>query len=414
VKLLNKYSRVHILTACIVLLVSSIAYYFIIRSIFLKQIDKDLRVEEQEIQDFIKANRSLPHASDYKHQQIRFEILKKSLQFREISNIMEYDERGKGRIPYRRLSFPVNVNGISYKASVYKSLAGSEDLLRLIMMITASVFLVLSALIFIINRFVLGKLWRPFFNTLAALREFDLNTKRHLDLSPTSIEEFEDLNSSVTQMTDRASNDYQTLRAFTDNASHEMQTPLAIIRTKLDLLIQSSHENQVDQLQAIYDATGRLTKLNQTLLLLTKIDNRQFRNPIHVNFRELIDLKIQQFDELMKLKNITHTTRLLDVFVNMNKELADILMNNLLSNAIKHNSEGGHIECLLTSNELSVVNTGSELTFNKEAVFERFQKSNNSDGVGLGLAVVKQICDVSGFKVAYFYNNQRHIFKIDF
>ena len=378
------------------------------------QIDKDLKVEEQEIADFIKANNSLPPASDYNHQLIRFEVFKGDRRFRETANTMEYDKREKEYQPYRRLSFPVKANGIIYKASVYKSEVETEDLLRLIMIITASIFVVLSILMFIINRFVLGKLWQPFFNTLSGLKNFDLHTKQHIKFSKSSIEEFEELNSSVSQMTNKVSHEYETLKAFTDNASHEMQTPLAIIRSKLDLLIQSSNENQVDQLQAIYNATGRLTKLSQTLLLLTKIDNQQFSNPTYIKFGNLVEEKIRQFDELMRSRNIKLTHQLQDVCINMNKELADILLNNLLSNAIKHNCEGGRIECMLNSKKLSVANTGTELTFDKVNIFERFQKSNNSDGVGLGLAVVKQICDASGFTVAYLYVDQKHTFNIMF
>lgn len=413
-KLLNKYSRVHIITACIVLLVSSVAYYFIIRSVLLEQIDKDLKVEEEEIRDFIKVNNSLPEASDYKHQQIRFEIWKDKRKVRQIRDTTEYDVNEKEYIAYRHLSFPIYVNGVTYKASVYKSVVETEDLLTLIMMITAGIFVVLSILMFAINRFVLVKLWQPFFYTLSELKNFDLLTMRHLNLSTSSIEEFEELNKSVTQMTGRVSNEYETLKAFTENASHEMQTPLAIITSKLDLLIQSSNENQGDQLQAIYNATSKLTKLNQTLLLLTKIDNQQFGNSTQIKFKDVLENKMHQFDELMRAKNIKLTHQLQDVRINMNKELADIMLNNLFSNAIKHNYESGSIECILSSDKLAMINTGPEFPFNSAHIFERFKKSQNSNGTGLGLAVVKQICETSGFSVAYLYAGNRHHFNIMF
>ncbi|MDB5190551.1 MAG: sensor histidine kinase [Segetibacter sp.] len=413
-KLLNKYSRAHIITACIVLLVSSAVYYFIIRSILLKQIDKDLKVEEQEIIDFINANKSLPHASDYKHQQIKFEVLRDKKQFRETINTIEFDEREKEYEPYRRLSFPVEVKGVRYKAFVYKSQVETEDLLRLIMILTATIFIVLSILMFIINRFVLRELWQPFFNTLSQLKNFDLHTHRQLILSKSSVEEFEELNKSVFLMTEKVSNEYESLKAFTDNASHEMQTPIAIIRSKLDLLIQSAHESQEDQLQAIYEATGKLSKLNQALLLLTKIDNHQFGNPKNIKFKRLIEEKILQFDELLKAKDLKLTHNLSDVCIKMNSELADILLNNLFSNAIKHNFPGGRIECILNENKLSVSNSGPQLSFDKMKIFERFQKRNNSDGIGLGLAVVKEICDASGFTIAYLYADRQHTFNVMF
>jgi signal transduction histidine kinase len=411
-KLLSKYSRVHVITACTILLISSFAYYFIIRTILLTQIDKDLKVEEQEILDYVAANHALPHASDYKHQQIRFRKIKDSVAFRETINTIEYDAKLNEYEPYRRLSFPIKITNETYEASVYKSQVETEDLLQLIMLITAVLFIVLLSLIFVINRFVLGKLWQPFFITLSELKKFDLHNKQSLMLPESSIEEFEELNRSVTHMTDNVSKEFEILKAFTDNASHEMQTPLAIIRSKLDLLIQSAYETQVEQLQAIYDATGRLTKLNQTLLLLAKIDNNQYDKPEFVNLKALVEIKFQQFDELIKGKGIVPKYDLHDVSLSINKDLIDILLNNLLSNAIRHNYEGGSIECILTSSMLSITNTGPALTFDRTNIFDRFKKGSHSDGSGLGLAVVKQICDVNNLKVKYQYLNKKHIFQI--
>ena len=234
------------------------------------------------------------------------------------------------------------------------------------------------------------------------------HTKKPLNLSPTKITEFEELNRSVTQMTDKVSSEYQTLKTFTDNASHEIQTPLAIIRSKLDLLIQSSHEDQVDQLQAIYDATGRITKLNQTLLLLAKIDNDQYKKPEVVNLKILLEKKFQQFEELIKGKNIKLIYNLDDINININRELAELLFNNLLSNAIQHNYTAGTIDCRLETDIFSIANTGPALTFESAAIFDRFQKGNHSDGSGLGLAVAKQICDASNLTIYHTYTNNTH------
>lgn len=413
-KLLNKYSRVYIVTACTILLISSFCYYFIIHTILLKQIDKDLKVEEEEIIDYVIANNALPHASDYKHQQIRFQKIKNASGFRKTSNTMEYDSRSDEHIPYRRLSIPIKVNGEIYEASVYKSVVETEDLLQLIMLVTAVLFIVLLSLTFIINRFVLEKLWQPFFNTLSELKKFDLHNKKSLVLPHSSIKEFEELNQSVSQMTDNVIKEYEVLKTFTDNASHEMQTPLAVITSKLDLLIQTSFETQVEQLQAIYDATGRLTRLNQTLLLLAKIDNNQYHTPDIVRFKPFLQNKFQQFDELINGKSLALKYDLHDVSITINKDLAEILINNLLSNSIRHNYQGGFIECTLTEEEFSITNSGPTVTFDTTNIFDRFKKSSDSEGTGLGLAVVKQICDVSQFKISYRHLDDTHTFQIRF
>jgi signal transduction histidine kinase len=395
-------------------LISGVAYYFIIQSILLKQIDKDLRVEEEEILDFVQANDTLPYASDYKHQQIRFKKTNNTSGVRKTLNTIEYDAKSKEYEPYRCLTFPIKANNEIYEAYVYKSRVETEDLLQLIMLITAGLFFVLLTLIFLINRFVLQKMWEPFFNTLYVLKRFDLNNKQPLVLPKSSIDEFEELNRSVMHMTDNVSKEFEILKTFTDNASHEMQTPLAIIRSKLDLLIQTSYEEQVEKFQAIYEATGRLTKLNQTLLLLAKIGNNQFHKPEVVNLKGLVENKLQQFDELIKGKGISLRYDLKDAKISINKDLVEILLNNLLSNAVKHNYVGGSINCVLNPGNFTIANSGAALTFDSANIFDRFQKGNHSQGSGLGLAVVKQICEASNLKVLYHYKKNEHIFLFGF
>ena len=181
-------------------------------------------------------------------------------------------------IYYRQLEFPLTVNGKLYRVDVRKSQEETEDLVQLILKITLAIVLVLLAALFIINRFVLNKLWRPFNSTLRQIKEFNVSGKNEVLLEKTNINEFAELNSAVDSMTKKASRDYNEIKSFTENASHEIQTPLAIIRSKLELLSQSENlnEDQMNAIQSISETTNRLSKLNQSLILLTKIDNRQF------------------------------------------------------------------------------------------------------------------------------------------
>jgi signal transduction histidine kinase len=207
-------------------------------------------------------------------------------------------------------------------------------------------------------------------------------------------------------MTEKMRNDYVSLKSFADTASHEMQTPLAVINSKLDLLIQdqSLDEKQTKQLAAMYDAVGRLRKLNQSLLLITKIENQQFLQTSRVNLRKLIENKLIQLEELIVARHLNISTDLADVSISINPYLADILL---------HNTDNGTIIILLQQQSLSVRNTGHPLGFDASRLFDRFRKDNASEGVGLGLAIVKQICDSSGFTIQYRYDNGQHIFTID-
>ncbi|HLY68435.1 MAG TPA: HAMP domain-containing sensor histidine kinase, partial [Puia sp.] len=209
--------------------------------------------------------------------------------------------------------------------------------------------------------------------------------------------------------------DYETLKNFADNASHEMQTPLAILNSKLDLLIQEPNlnESQTKQLQSIYDAMGRLSKLNQSLLLLTKIENNQFTKVNPLQLDRLIKEKLLQLEDLILAKRLQLQTDLKETIVEIDNYLADILLNNLMGNAIRHNYENGHISISLIQGKMIISNTGSAFHFNEKNIFERFSKAENSEGIGLGLAIVKQICDNYRFVIDYSYEKGVHTFEIE-
>lgn len=413
-KLLNKYNRANIFTAIVILVATSTAYYFIVRTILLQQLDRDLKVEEQEIYEYVKEKNSLPTASQYKGQEIKFTVAKNGVIARRLTTSVVINSEDREEEPVRMLTFPISVHGVLYEAIVIKSQVEAEDLLELIVLVTGAIILLMLVVISLVNRLLLSKLWQPFYKTLSQLRTFELQNVVTINLPSSNIDEFNELNFSVSIMIERINEEFTTLKAFTDNASHEMQTPLAIINSKLDILLQTATEEQAAQLQAIYNATGRLTKLNQALLLLTKINNEQFRNQQPINFKKLIEQKLKQFEELINTREIKLFVEIEDVSININEELAEILINNLLSNAIKHNFNEGYIKLQLNQRQFSITNSGPDLTFDKKQIFQRFQKSSHSTGTGLGLAVVHQICESTRLSVAYSNDVNEHTFTIAF
>jgi signal transduction histidine kinase len=412
-KLLTAYNRINILTIVLVLLAGSICYYFILRYTLIRQLDNALKVEEAEIIDYIHANNRLPVATNYKDQHIRFTSTAKPVK-REFRNIRGKSPE-KGR--YRELLFPLQVSGQNYEASVTKSEEETEQLVGLIVLITIAVIILLLLLLFLVNRFILGKIWKPFYETLQAIKGFNLTSKQYpIKNQGTHIDEFRGLNEAVNGMTGKIIKDYETLKNFADNASHEMQTPLAVINSKLDLLIQEPDlgDKQVTQLQAMYDAVARLTKLNQSLLLLTKIENNRFERSDSLRLDVLIREKLLQLEDLISARHLRVNTSLEPVNVRLNDYLADILLNNLLSNAIRHNVDDGRINIRLRDRELLISNTGPSLTFNATGIFDRFTKGDYSEGTGLGLAIVKQICELYHFGIFYSFHNDIHSFTIYF
>ncbi len=414
-KLFAKYSRINFIAILPVLFIGSISYYFIIRYALIDQLDDTLKVEEQEILDNVKKKGTLPEPSQYRSQSVSFEETNQPFK-RKFESVSLVGFHHHEYNPYRQLTFPVLVKGKLYAATVSKSQEEVEDLIGLIVLITGGVVILLLLVLFTVNRFLLRKLWQPFYETLQSIKQFNLSNKRSLPNHHTTIDEFNELDTAVKEMARKVLNDYDTLKNFADNASHEMQTPLAIINSKLDILIQDQRldEKQMKQLQGIYDATGRLSKLNQSLLLLTKIENNQFSKTEPVLLDELVKEKLFQLEDLVKAKQIDVQISAKPTSILMNDFLADILVNNLLTNAIRHNVQKGSIIISISPGEFSISNSNPPLGFNASDIFDRFQKSNQSPGSGLGLAIVRQICDNYNFSIDYGYRDNMHCFTVRF
>lgn len=250
------------------------------------------------------------------------------------------------------------------------------------------------------------------------MKQFNVSANNNLQLEESNINEFTELNQAVSLMTTRVSQDYNEIKNFTENASHEIQTPLAIIKSKLELLSQgeSMKEEQMNTIQSMQEATNRLSKLNHSLILLTKIDNRQFSEKEEINVGILINKHLSNYEELLAAKLISVTKNIVgDVMLNMNEMLAEILISNLITNAIRHNVENGTIDIELKPHRLLISNTGMTLNADPAEMFERFKKDKvSSESLGLGLSIVKKICERYGYEICYRYADLLHITSISF
>lgn len=427
-KLRARYNYVNLVTTIVVLLFTGIVYYQAISWILTNQKDKDLKVEENEIFDYVNLNHHLPQTFESNDQQITFTSAPPGSVKREFINTMyfrKWDEdrqrrhhpRGMGKYEIgRALVSSVAVGDQFYKILIVESRVETEDLIRLIFTITIGVILLLLVVLLITNRFILNRLWQPFYNIMKELRLFRLADNRDIPKVDTNIDEFSELNAAVTDMAGRAKLDYTDLKIFTENASHELLTPIAVINSKLDSLIQTENfsERQSKLLTDLYDAVSRLNRLNQSLLLLAKIENRLLHEQAKINLKGLIEEKLNQFEEIFQEKNIKVKAILTDKEIHVNPYLAEVLLNNLLNNAIRHNYKNGEIVIGLTNEELVVQNTGDEPELNSKKIFTRFHKSSRSEGSGLGLTISKQICESHSFSLEYTFTGIYHTFTVKF
>ncbi|WP_300603037.1 HAMP domain-containing sensor histidine kinase [Niabella sp.] len=321
------------------------------------------------------------------------------------------------RVKHRVLESVIHVNGKYYALQIQKSMLEDADLVKSISLLQFVFILFLLAGLFLINRNLSRNILRPFQDTLRKLADYRVDKHQTPQFEQTAIQEFEALNRSLDALILRNANLYKAQKEFTENAAHETQTPLAIIQSKLDLLLQTPvNGEQAGLIEELTLSVRKLQKLNRTLLLLTKIENNQFPETEPIEVKTVVLHTADQFADMIAEKQIQLETGLLETcHVEANGPLIDILVSNLFSNAFRHTASGGRIGLSLTQHIFTISNTTSGSALNEEQIFQRFQKqSTDSRSVGLGLEICKQICELYGYQLQYRFREQQHFFSVVF
>ncbi|RFZ94908.1 sensor histidine kinase [Mucilaginibacter conchicola] len=310
-----------------------------------------------------------------------------------------------------------NINNKVYAVSTYNYVTQGKQIIMGMVYALAWKMGLITLSVLISGRLVSKYILSSFKQTLRSIEQFTLGSKEKLVLAPTSTAEFKELNSFLQNMTDRAVKEYAAVKEFSENASHEVQTPLAVMRTKLELL--SETEINAEQAQLIGDmqySIEKLVKINRSLLLLTKLNNSEYQTTEMVKFCRIAKDMVKALEPHLEVKGIELRNHIgSNIPLQIHPVLAEILLNNLLSNAIRYNDPDGYIDITLTTTQLTVKNPGLAPEVDPAMLFQRFKKSNQcADSVGLGLSIVQQICSVNNFEVNYSYENQEHILRVDF
>ena len=320
--------------------------------------------------------------------------------------------------PFRVLITTINDGkNNNYLLEIRESYIESDDLLESILVPVLILIVVLLAGFFLINRYISKKLWQPFYSTLEKLKVYKVNDAS-VSFEKTSIQEFSELNKTLELMTNKIHNDFISQKQFIENASHEIQTPLAVIKSKIELLIQSKTISKGDMqlIHSLYNASNKVSSLNKALLLLSKIENNQFKEVEEIQFKTLIGKVIEHFQDIISHKNIkVRKNYLAEPSFKMNSILAEMFISNLLQNAIRHNIEGGLINIHLSETRIVISNTSDYSIENTNELFLRFRKSEASaESIGLGLAIVKEICDKYKIKINYTCKDRIHAIELSF
>ena len=342
--------------------------------------------------------------------------IKNAREYQSFSDTLAFDQEEKELIPFRKMTFTVHSGGQNYEVILLQSLLESEDLQIVTFSFMVMLFGLVLLALFFLNRWLSAKAWTPFFKSLSVLSSWKIGENRAVSFDRTGISEFDQLNNTLEKMMQKIQTDFINLKEFTENASHEIQTPLAIIKSKLELVLQDKtlSDQQNKQIHAAFESAIRLSKLNEALLLLSKIENQQFVEQAEIDFGALIQSRIEYLDELFALKQIGVTVKLDEpVVFSLNPTLAEILVNNLMSNALRHNTEKGKIYVSSGSQEITISNTGEHAEMDASRLFRRFAKqSASSESNGLGLAIASEICKNYHLDLNYSFSEGMHRFTL--
>lgn len=418
-KLLTKTIRSYLIYSIIVLLVSAPTFYIVIEQLFIDDVDEALNLRKSEVLKKIAQIKYPKDALVWGALDNEIDILPADYIMPDtIYQVMGYDALKNEPEPYRILSTGFQLQGKPYQLVIRISLIESEDLIESIAITQAILLLVLLGGLLFINRRLSKKIWKPFYDSLSQLKAFDIDKQIPIQMAHTIIKEFSDLNLGIKHLVHDNQRAYQSQKDFSDMAAHEMQTPLAILKSELEMLVQSDDITpaQAASLEVFSDTLNRLRRLNKSLLTLSRIDGHHFLAPEQVVVNEVLSKLLTHYEEQIAVAGISVELGEGDTIkLNANRTLIEILFTNLLLNAIRHNIPKGTIKILLSKNQIVMENTGKVLDIPPEKLFQRFIKdSTNADSIGLGLSIVQKICEIYQYRIRYVNERMLHRFTLTF
>jgi signal transduction histidine kinase len=291
-----------------------------------------------------------------------------------------------------------------------------KDLIEAIFYLVLTLYVALLLAIILINVWVFRKSMKPLYVLLRWLEDNRLGRKRTELRNPTNVTEFCQLNDAVNAYASHSEEVFEQQKQFIGNASHETQTPLAICRNRIELLMEDEtlKEEQIDELAKTLQTLEHVTRLNKSLLLLSKIDNNQFGEETHVVMNDVLKHFLEDYKDVYEYRNIDVDMTEDGLFeVDMNEMLATMLVTNLLKNAFVHNADGGNIKVSFSSDAMEFSNTGDDAPLDPQRIFDRFYQGKKREGsTGLGLAIVHSICQQSGLQIKCEYRDGMHCFRV--
>ncbi|MEP0984362.1 HAMP domain-containing sensor histidine kinase [Ekhidna sp.] len=426
-KLLNRPLKAFVLYSLIILAISIPVYVLVIDHIWTSELDENnwltLQHTKQRLQSkqFTQAEiENINHIWGELQPGVSIVkvdgkiVLKDSIYEAIRPNV--FDE-GDGEDRFRGLQSFVEINGQPYILTIETNVEEWDETFAAVAVITFFFFIILIVGFILLNKKIATKTWQPFYQTLSSLKSFELSKDSSINLPKSDIQEFHEMNQSLLQLVKNNVDAYQQQKAFTENASHELQTPIALLKSKMDLLIQQKDLTPEisEMLNSIEAPLARLSRINKNLLLLAKVENHQYSDIEALDIKEYLESSITLFEDYLGDKQLQIFNNIKEpLLVNANSFLVETLIHNVLSNAIRHTSQSGQIEISCDGRMLQVKNTGKE-SLDQNHLFERFSNATKDKvSSGLGLAIVREVANKYQWKVNYSFENGFHVFSMEF
>lgn len=397
----------------------AVIFYFVISDEVYETIDDGLEIQKREIIAQAFHEDDLLEIRDFGSGQFRITPIQSSdfQQYNEFYNqeFLVDDDYEDFRV--LKTSF-YDENRNAYRLEIRTSTVEEDNLAYNIFLALGVLYFVLIVSIFIINHWVLNKALKPFKTIISKLENHQFGDETTFTNQTTKVKEFKVLGQKIDEMMQRNQETYLQQKTFIENVSHELQTPIAIVRNKLDWMIENENfsSEQLQELSGVKSTINRMNQLNASLLMLTKIENQQFKNDDLVNLNLIVKSLLEDFEDLMEYKEIDfklEENAQFELF--SNQYLMEILCSNLMRNAIKYTAKQGTIRIVIQQNEIQFWNSASENALNSAKIFDRFYKnSTDVQSTGLGLAIVKSIVDQQNeLNVNYRFDQNFHVFCLE-
>lgn len=330
--------------------------------------------------------------------------------------LIRFDSFMNDREQFRCLSTDIQVNEKRYRVLIETNMEEIDETILAIAAVTVFFIMLLLAGFIYLNRRTAQRIWQPFYDTLSRLQTFRLESGETLPLPASNVTEFAELNAGLETLMQGSLASYRQQKEFTENASHELQTPLAIVKSRLDLLLQSQSldAQQMQIVEQVYQAINRVSRINKNLLLLARIEHAQFEENQQLALDQIVAVVASQFSDRFEDNTLHYTERITPLTVRANPVLAEILVTNLLVNAVRYTPAGGEIAVHAGEGTLTITNSGPG-ALQAQNLFRRFaQASEGHVGSGLGLAIAREICERYGWQIGYDFNGGMHRFSVRF